>query len=76
MVGLHMLYNEVIWLSACEGILKVIKPLVSKACVHRIHNGNFFIKYDVAVIAHSRGDFILPFKQVNFVVIDTNVFYI
>ena len=72
-VGLHMLHHQIIRLSAIKHRFDIIQPLMGKVCIHRIHNGDFFIHDDIRVIRHTVGNHILSLKQVHIMIIDTNI---
>ena len=70
-----MLDNQIIRLLAIKDILNVVEPFMGKMLINGIHNSNLFIHDDIGIIRHTVRYFILPFKKVNLVVVDANVFY-
>ena len=74
MIGLHMLNDQIIGLSAFESIFNIVKPLVCKSGVHRIHYRYLFIYYGVGIIGYTVWHLILSFKKIDLVVVDADVF--
>lgn len=65
MVWLHMVYDEVIGLSAAERFAHVIKPLFAEVRVCRIEYGNLFVNYYVRVVRNSVGHLIHTLEEVD-----------
>ena len=72
-IGLHVLHNEIIRLSAVQRSSKVIEPLMRKIAVNGIHDGNLLIHDDIRIIRHAVRDVILPLKQIDLMVVDADI---
>ena len=72
-VGLHVMYDEVIGLTSGEDAVEVIEPLVGEMRVNGIHDGDFIVEDDVGIIGHAVSDLILSLEQVDVMVIDADV---
>ena len=73
MIRLHVLNDQIIGLSAAERAVEVVQPFVREFGVHRIEHGDFFIEDDVGIIRHPVRNDVLPFKEVDLTVVDSNV---
>ena len=73
MIRLHVLHDQVIRRSAAERSLQVVQPFVGELGVHRVKHGDFFIEDHIGVVRHPVGDDVLPFKQIQLVIVDANV---
>ena len=73
MVGLQVMNDQVIRLTAVQGLLHVGHPLVGGTAVHGIHDGDFVIQNDIGIVRHTVRYNILTFKQVDFVVIYSHI---
>ena len=76
MIRLHMMNNKIIGLPFFKGLFNIRQPFVLKISVHGIHNGRFFVKYNVGIVCHSVGHLKLSFKKVDITVVYADVFYI
>ena len=72
-IRLHVLHDEVIRLPAVQRGFQIIQPLFGEILIHRVHNGDLFIQNDIRIVSHAVGDGVLSLKQVDFMVIYTNV---
>lgn len=73
MIQLHVLHDQVIGLSFADRIREVLKPGIPEPRIHRIEHGNFLIQYDVRIVRHTILYDILPLKQIDVVVIHTDI---
>ena len=55
--------------------LKIGQPLVGKTSVHGVEDSRFFVENNIRIISYAVGDDVLPLKEVEFVVVDSDVFY-
>ena len=72
---IQMLHDQIIYLSAIQGVQKVLFPLLHTAGIYGIHNSNFFIKDNIGIIRNSLRNNILAFKKIDGGVVHTNVLY-
>ena len=73
MIRLHMLYDQIIWCCSIQSFCHIIQPFVSKSCIYRIHNSNFFILDHVRIVSHPIRNHILSLKKIYLMVIYTHV---
>ena len=73
MVGLHVLHNQIIGLALTQRLVQIVQPLKLKVAVNRIHHGDFLVTDHIGVVCHAVGNHILTLKQVDFVVVHTNI---
>ena len=69
MVGLHVLHDQVVGLSALQGGGEVVQPLVGEFGIHRVHHGDLLVPDHIGVVGHAVGHHILPLEQVHLVVV-------
>ena len=72
-IRFHMLNDQIIGFSCTKAMRDIVQPLMRKTAIHRVQNGNFLIHQDVGIIRHSARYLVLPFKQVDFMIVDTNI---
>ena len=73
-IGLHVMDDQVVGRTPIEHGLEVAEPLVDKASVNRIGDGDLLAQDDVAVVCHTvLGHVVLALEQVNVVIVDANV---
>ena len=72
-IRLHVVHHQIVRLAAAQSSFDIAQPLVAEALVHRVHDGNFLIDDGIGIVGHSVGHHILPLKQVDLMVIDTDV---
>ena len=58
---------------AAEGFFKICEPFVSEMSFYGVHDRDLLVKNDVRIVGHSAGDYIKPLKEVDLMVIDTDV---
>ena len=73
MVRLHMLYHQVVRLTAGQRVLNIVQPLVGEIAVHRVHNGDLLVQNDVGVVSHAARHHILALEQVYLMIVDTHI---
>ena len=73
-IWLHMLYNEIIRFAVIQNLLDIIQPFMRKVGVYSIHDSDLFIQDHIGVVGHTVWNFVLTFKKVNLMVINTDVF--
>ena len=73
MIGLHVLDDQIIGLSAVKNCRQVVKPFLAKALVNSIHDRDLLIHDDIGIVCHSKRHNILSLKQINFMIIYTNI---
>ena len=73
MIGLHVLHDQIIGLSAVKNCRQVVKPFLAKALVNSIHDRDLLIHDDIGIVCHSKRHNILSLKQINFMIIYTNI---
>ena len=73
MIRFHMQNNQIIRLFAIQNFFQILKPFVGRPLVNRIHHGNFIIHNDIGVIGNPFRNNILSLKQVQCLVIGTDI---
>ena len=73
-IRFHMLYDQIIRFPVTQNFLDIIKPFVSKICIYRIHNRNFFVQDHIGVVGHAVRHFVLALKKVNLMIINAYIF--
>ena len=68
-----MLDDQVIRLAVTQNFCDITQPFLCKVDIYRIHNGNLIIHDNIGIICHAIGNDILTFKQVNLMVIYTDI---
>ena len=74
MVRLHVLDHQIVGLTALQGLLDIVQPLMGKILVHGVHDGDLLVQNGVRVVGHAVGDDVLSFKQVYLMVVYADVF--
>ena len=72
-VRLHMLHDQVIGLTAAQNFAEFSEPLICKFYIHGIHDGDLLVHDDVGIVGHAVGDYILALKQIDDMIVDTDV---
>ena len=72
-VGLHVLNYKVVGRSATQRLGYIVKPLVRKSGVNRIHNSDLFVNYRVGIVRHSVRNNVLSLKQIYLMIVNSNV---
>src|SRR5699024_5066730 len=72
-VRLHVGDDQIIRLSAVQHSFQIGQPSSSCPLVHCIHHGDFLIENHIGVIGNAVGNLILSFKQVNGLVVHTDI---
>ena len=72
-VGLHVVADEIVGLTACKGFRKLTLPLRSHTGVGRIHHGDLVVEDDVAVVTHAFGHHILALEEVDVEIVGTDI---
>ena len=72
-VGLHMVDHQIVRLPAIEGRVQIGQELLRFALVHRVHHGDLLIQDDIGIVGHAVGHRILALKQVQILVVCTDV---
>ena len=72
-VRLHMLHDQVIGLTAAQDFAELSEPLICKFYIHGIHDGDLLVHDDVGIVGHAVGDYILALKQIDDMIVDTDV---
>ena len=73
MIRFHVLDNEIIRCFAAQFRFQIAEPLLAETAVDGVQHRNLFIKDDVGVVRHTVGDVKLSFKQIDLVIVNTNV---
>ena len=73
MIRFHVLNDEIVRLSVTQDVLDIVKPFVGKILIDSVHDGDLAVHDDIGVVRHAVRNSVLPFKKVNFVVVDTYV---
>ena len=63
MVGLHVVYDQVIQLPPRQHMLQILKILHCDGLIHRVHHQRLFIVDKVAVVGNAPGNGIYALKQ-------------
>ena len=63
MVGLHVVYDDIVQRSPVQHKFQILKELAADGQVHRVEQDGFFVQQDVGVVAHALGDGVDVFKQ-------------
>ena len=72
-IGLHMMDDQEIDLRIADLGLQVLQPLVAEVLIDRIHYGNLLVFDHIGIVSHPERDFELPLKEINFMIVDTDV---
>ena len=72
-IGLHVVADEIVGLTACEGFRKLTLPLRPHSGVGRIHHGDLVVEDDVAVVTHALGHHILALEEVDVEIVGTDI---
>ena len=73
MIRLHVLHDQIIRLSFAKHLTNMLKPLAGKVPVHAVHHRDLLIDDRVGIVGHAVWHGILPLKQVDFMVVHTDV---
>ncbi len=73
-IGLHMLYYQIIWRLTAENTFEITQPLIAEMRVYRIHDRDLLIKDNIRIIRHSVRHIVHTLKQIDLVVVNANVF--
>ena len=73
MIGLHVLHDQIIRLSAVQDFLQITEPLIGKFHVHSVHDSDLLVHDDIGIVCHAERDNILTFKQVDLMIIDADI---
>ena len=73
MIRLHVRNDQIVRLSAAERDVHVAEPLRYPRPVHGVHDRDLVIEYDVRIVRHSFGHFVLPFEKVEFRVVNSDI---
>ena len=73
-IGLHMLYDEVIRLPVAKDSCKISKPLLAEVLVYGVHDSDLLVEDHIRVVSHSSGNNVLSLEQVYLVIIYANIF--
>ena len=76
MVRFHVLNHQIVRFTAFQSVFDVVQPLLTEVSIHAVHDGDFLINDGIGVVSHAVWYDVLTFKQVDLVVVDTNVFNI
>ena len=72
-IRLHVLSDDVIGCSLTQNAFDVVQPDFREMGVHRIDDGNLFIDNHIGIVGHTVGNTILALKQVNCMVVNTDI---
>ena len=73
-VAFHVLDDEVVGFAASKNGGEVREPFFRKVFIDRVHNGDLVVHDDIGVVCHAVRDDVLTFEQVDFMVVDANIF--
>ena len=73
MIRLHMMDNQIVGLPSAQLFFNVDQPLTAEIHIHCIHNSDFLVKNHVGIISNAIRNFVLTFKKVNLMIIDTDI---
>ena len=74
MVAFHVLDDEVVRFAVAEDLGDISEPLLCKMLVDSVHDDDLLVDDDIRVVCHAVRDDILTFEEVDFMVVDTNIF--
>ena len=72
-VGFHMRNDQIIGSSALQRVFELAEPFCDFRLVHRVHNGDFLVGYDVRVIGHTFRHDILSLEKVEVEVVHADI---
>ena len=73
MIRLHMLYHQIVRLSAAQHICHIVQPFMGKMDIHCIHHRDLLIQDDVGIVSHAVRHHVLPLKQIYLMIIDPDI---
>ena len=73
MIGLHVVHNEVVRLTAIQRLANVGKPLVAEVLVNGIHHGDLLVEDHIRIVGNAVGHGVQALEQVNLMVVDANI---
>ena len=73
MIGLHVLHDQIVRLSAAENGLEVSQPLFSEVLVNSVHDRDLLVHDDIGIVRHSERNHILSLEQVYLMIINANI---
>ena len=73
-VAFHVLDDEIVRLASAKDFGEVAEPFLSEMFIDRVHNGDLVVHDDIGVVCHAVRDDVLTFEQVDFMVVDANIF--
>ena len=68
-----MMHDQIVGLTVFKRSLEIGQIVIDLAKIDCIHDGNFVVKNDIAVIGHAGRHFILTFKQINIDIVNTDI---
>ena len=72
-IRLHMLHDQICRFVITQYRSNVTKPFFRKMAINRIHDGSLFINNNIRIVCHAFRYDILTFKQIDIMVIDTDI---
>ena len=72
-VGLHMVYDQIVRRAAGERGGEVGEPLLGEVPVHRVHHGDLLIEDHIGIVRHAVGHVVNTLKKVDLVVVYADV---
>ena len=73
MIRLHVGNNQIVRLAVAQHLHQIFHPLFRCCRIYRVHNGKLLVLNHIGIIRNTIGDGILALKQVNGLVIYTNI---
>ena len=73
MIRLHVLYHKIIGRAISQLALDIVKPLMGKPCVDRVHDRNFCVNDNIRIVRHAVFNDILTLEQVDIMVIHAHI---
>ena len=73
MIGLHVLYYEIIRLPAVESLLEIVEPFVCEVRVNGVHDRDLVVLDEIRVVSHAVFNAVLPLEQIDLSVVYSDV---
>ena len=72
-VGLHVLYHQVVRGASAQLGLDLAQPLVAKALLDAVHDSDLLVDDEVGIVCHAVGHLVHSLEEVDVVVVDAHV---
>ena len=73
MIRFNMGNDQIIRRSACKSPLEILEERQSLSVIDGVHNGDLLIRDQIGIVGNSVWNGVLPFKQIDVMVIGANI---